>query len=103
MIKTERRLVPVGSPSLSYDNRGNLLSDGAYEYTWDLADRLASVEVDSSTADLTDIDRIKLAFTYDHENRRTSKTVYQWDSAANSGSGGYVVVPEEPSASLCFK
>jgi hypothetical protein len=67
----------AGSPStLSYDDDGNLLSDGVSSYTWNGENRLIAVEPVSPTNNSN-----RLEFKYDFMGRRISKDVYSYDSA----------------------
>ena len=55
----------VNAQSLTYDQNGNLTSDGTSTYTWNARDELISMSGPSLTA----------SFAYDGEGRRISKTV----------------------------
>ena len=62
----------------SYDDDGNLTSDGRFNYSWDAENRLIGAE---TLTNLTaSVPRVKLEFTYDYMSRRTSKTVFNWVS-----------------------
>jgi YD repeat-containing protein len=52
------------SASLSYDNNGNLTSDGTNTYTWDARNHLTTIS-GATTA----------SFTYDAFGRRASKSI----------------------------
>ncbi|KPA11311.1 RHS repeat-associated core domain protein [Candidatus Magnetomorum sp. HK-1] len=53
--------------SFMYDQNGNMINNDGMICTWDFKDRLIAVENDAARA----------IYTYDHSNRRISKTVYQ--------------------------
>lgn len=55
----------VNAQGLTYDQNGNLTSDGTNTYTWNARDELVSISGPSLTA----------SFAYDGEGRRISKTV----------------------------
>lgn len=55
----------------TYDNDGNLLTDGAHTCTWDGENRLIKVVMTSGT---------EINFTYDYMGRRVRKTVKQGDT-----------------------
>lgn len=57
----------VGSASLSYDNNGNLTSDGTYTYEYDIENRLLTVREDGTAV---------VSYSYNASGRRVSKTVY---------------------------
>jgi RHS repeat-associated protein len=59
------RQTAVNSQSLTFDQNGNLTSDGTNTYTWNARDELVSMSGPSLTA----------SFQYDGEGRRISKTV----------------------------
>ncbi len=72
--------LPQGAESdneLTYDARGNLLSDSIYVYTWDLKNRLVEIKTGSGITD--DDSKVRLVFEYDALDRRTQKEVYRWD------------------------
>ena len=72
------RLVPAASASPTYDPRGNMTSDGVYVYTWDVEDRLASVQVVDSIRDDGSVPasaKVRLEFKYDEQGRRVEKVV----------------------------
>jgi len=81
--------LPENPESFTYDDDGNLLSDGQWNYTWNGENRLISMET-ASAAYSTGVERIKLEFVYDSQGRRISKQVYAWDS----GSSAWVLASE---------
>ncbi len=56
---------PVETPT--YDDDGNMLTNGAWAYVWDMENRLVAAENDT----------VRLEFTYDRMSRRIEKKVYQ--------------------------
>ena len=58
------RLTQLGATPLSYDDNGNLLSDGTNTYTWNSRDQLASIA-----------GPVAASFQYDASGRRKLKTV----------------------------
>ena len=50
----------------TYDNDGNLLTDGKFTYTWDAENRLVKAETSDT----------RIEFTYDYMGRRTNKKLY---------------------------
>src|SRR5208283_4718650 len=61
----------------SYDQDGNLLSDGRWNYVWDGENRLVQMTVNTSVGP-----QYQLTFTYDWQGRRIQKIV-----STNNGSG----------------
>lgn len=59
----------------SYDDDGNQLSDGRFNYTWDAENRLIAVETATNLVG-TAVPAVRLEFAYDYMSRRVSKTVY---------------------------
>jgi RHS repeat-associated protein len=68
-------LFPPNQQAPTYDDDGNLISDGLWIYTWDSENRL--VQMASATA-VTSAAKRKLVFGYDAQGRRTRKQVYLW-------------------------
>ena len=64
-----------------YDVRGNLRSDGCWDYTWDGANRLRFIET-SATAVTAGVAREKFGYRYDYQGRRVAKDVYAWTGSA---------------------
>ena len=64
--------------TFTYDDDGNLLSDGRFNYTWDSENRLIGAETLTSLP--ASVPRVKVEFVYDYMSRRISKTVYNWVS-----------------------
>ncbi|GDY22978.1 hypothetical protein LBMAG56_43250 [Verrucomicrobiota bacterium] len=85
-IVEERRgniFVPPAVEQPAYDADGNLTTDSRWSYTWDAENRLTGMETRTNVAAVlgADFPRKKLAFTYDHQGRRSAKTVSTWDAA----------------------
>jgi len=66
--------------SFTYDDDGNTLSDGRWQYTWNAENRLVAMETLPALTSV--VTPQKLEFTYDYMGRRISKKVY-------IGSPGY--------------
>ncbi|OAM91696.1 RHS repeat-associated core domain-containing protein [Termitidicoccus mucosus] len=64
--------------SFSYDDDGNLTSDGLWDYAYDAKNQL--VQVVSKYADQTG-NRVALRFVYDYQGRRVAKRVYDANPA----------------------
>ena len=56
---------PVETPT--YDDDGNMLTNGAWAYVWDMENRLVAAENDT----------VRLEFSYDRMSRRIEKKIYQ--------------------------
>jgi RHS repeat-associated protein len=73
----------------SYDDDGNLISDGRWQYFYDGENRLIRME---SRTTVSTSRRRKLTFTYDYLGRRVKKAVYTWNTSTSayntSPSGG---------------
>lgn len=74
LIRTETRtaLVPRTPESFTHDADGNLTEDGLWRYTWDAENRLVAME---SATEVPTPQKRRLEFLYDHQGRRTRKTV----------------------------
>ncbi|MDD5678394.1 MAG: hypothetical protein PHW60_10455 [Kiritimatiellae bacterium] len=64
----------------TYDDDGNLLSDGRFAYTWDTENRLVGAETLTNLP--SSMPRVKVDFAYDYMSRRVSKKVYSWTSGS---------------------
>jgi RHS repeat-associated protein len=73
--------LPPTAENFVYDVRGNLKSDSRWEYTWDGADRLRSIET-NSIALAAGVAHEKFGYRYDYQGRRIAKDVYAWTGAA---------------------
>ncbi|OGV33631.1 MAG: hypothetical protein A2020_11095 [Lentisphaerae bacterium GWF2_45_14] len=58
--------VPKTPEQFTYDNDGNLLTDGRFTYTWNGENRLIKAEYSDT----------RIEFTYDYMGRRTNKKLY---------------------------
>jgi len=65
--------VPKTPELFTYDNDGNLLSDGRFTYTWNGENRLVSA---------VETGKQKIDFIYDYQGRRINKKVYSWNGSA---------------------
>ncbi len=74
LVKSETKLVlvPETPESLVYDGDGNLVSDSLWTNAFNAENRLVRVE---SRTGVPDSMKQKLEFSYDHQGRRTTKTV----------------------------
>lgn len=80
---TKAFFIPKSLQSFSYDDDGNLLSDGVWTYTYDAENRLVAMEhcnevIGTGMVPTSNARRLK--FEYDHQGRRVRKTVYGWSS-----------------------
>ncbi len=66
----------------TYDDDGNLLTDGRFEYTWDGENRLVAVETITGLPE--DVPAVHVAFEYDYMSRRIGKTVHFWDDGVTN-------------------
>jgi RHS repeat-associated protein len=67
----------------TYDADGNLLSDGRWNYTWDAENRLINM---TSLGNTPTNSQLKLAYVYDYQGRRISKTVSTLNGSAYAPS-----------------
>ena len=74
--------VPQAMEVFTYDDDGNLTSDGRWNYTWDGENRLISME---AIAAIPVTAKRRLEFSYDWMGRRIQKKVY----VLNVGAGTY--------------
>lgn len=75
------RTYPPQPFSPVYDADGNLLEDGHWAYTWNAANRLASMETHPVAA-AAGVPVKKLEFAYDSQGRRFEKKVHAWNGQA---------------------
>jgi RHS repeat-associated protein len=66
--------------SFDYNDDGNLLFDGKWDYTWNAENRLIQA-VTKSSAVTAGAPNLKLAFAYDSQGRRFQKDVYEHDGS----------------------
>jgi RHS repeat-associated protein len=79
---TNGGFVCLGNPqSLTYDLDGNLTFDGVWSYRWDGENRLVEMSMTNVTS-IPNAQRADLAFLYDGQGRRVSKTVSTWNGSA---------------------
>lgn len=78
-------ICPANSQTLTYDEDGNLISDGIWTYQWDGENRLVSMYMTSNIAGIAGTNCLKLDFVYDYLGRRVQKVV--------STNNGTVFVP----------
>jgi RHS repeat-associated protein len=65
----------------TYDNDGNILTDGRWTYTWDAENRLVAMETHSAAYNVG-TPRQRLEFKYDYLGRRVQKRVASWSGSA---------------------
>jgi len=63
--------------AFTYDDDGNLLSDGRFNYSWDAENRLIGAETLTNLS--ASVPLVKVEFAYDYMARRVDKTVSTWD------------------------
>ena len=80
--KGGRGFIPASVESFNYDDDGNPISDGRWNYTWDAENRLISIE---SIAGVPLEAKKRLEFAYDSMSRRIQKKTYDW----NPGNSSY--------------
>ncbi|HWA08329.1 MAG TPA: RHS repeat-associated core domain-containing protein [Opitutaceae bacterium] len=82
LVRTGSRngYLPPVSESFTYDQNGNLTSDGTWIYSYDAENRLTVMEMNSAARVFawTGGGR-KLTFQYDYLGRRVKKQVFTWD------------------------
>ncbi|MFA7158900.1 MAG: hypothetical protein WC299_06305, partial [Kiritimatiellia bacterium] len=76
--ETGHVFVAQSPEQFSYDDDGNLLSDGRFNYSWDGENRLVAAETLSTLP--ASVPRIKVLFAYDYMSRRVGKAVYHFVS-----------------------
>ena len=74
--KGGREFLPQGNETFTYDDDGNLASDGRWTYTWDAENNLVSMQAGASVPAEA---KSRLEFSYDSARRRIQKKVYSWD------------------------
>jgi RHS repeat-associated protein len=73
--------VPPSTESYTYDDDGNLTSDGRWSYLWDGENRLIEMRPQSNAPSAA---KMWLKFEYDYLGRRIQKTAAQWTNSARS-------------------
>ncbi len=90
LIRDERTIfLPPALETMSYDEDGNLLTDGRWSYSYDAKNQLIAMETrDTVRPILTSFpggeQPRKLEFTYDFMGRRVGKKVYSYDTAGGT-------------------
>ena len=76
--------------TFTYDDDGNLLSDGRFNYAWDAENRLISVETATNLP--AAVPRIRLTHAYDYQSRRLATAREEWNGSAwqSAGTNRYV-------------
>jgi RHS repeat-associated protein len=75
--ETGHAFVPKTPEIFEHDPDGNLTQDGRWIYTWDAENRLIAMETVSGLR--STVPGRRLEFAYDHQSRRISKKVYEWN------------------------
>lgn len=86
-IRAETRMaeIPGRVQNFTYDDDGNLTSDGVYDYTWDAENRLTEVKTSTfSLAGTSPYQYRRVAFRYDYMGRRVQKRVLEGSSSAET-------------------
>jgi len=78
--ETGHAFVPKTPEIFEHDPDGNLTQDGRWIYTWDAENRLIAMETVSGLR--STVPGRRLEFAYDHQSRRVSKRVYEWDGSS---------------------
>jgi YD repeat-containing protein len=76
VLQTTNTYTNIAGASPDHDVDGNLSNDTNWIYTWNGENRLVVLE---SSTNVPAGSRKKLGFSYDHQGRRTSKTVSTWN------------------------
>jgi RHS repeat-associated protein len=76
----------IAGASSAHDADGNLSNDTNWAYTWNGENRLVGLE---SSTNVPAGSRKKLGFAYDHQGRRTSKTVSTWNLGSSDWDLSY--------------
>ena len=76
LVRIDARLAQIAAAAqaFSYDNDGNLTSDGLWDYTWDAENRLVAMQT-SVAAATAGFPNQRLEFKYDYLGRRIEKLV----------------------------
>ena len=72
-------LVAATPEPFSYDDDGNLLSDGKWNYTWDGENRLIAIQ---SLSSIPDIAKHRMEYSYDGQGRRIYAKQMTWTGSA---------------------
>lgn len=65
----------------TYDDDGNTLSDGCFNYTWDAENRLVALESIAATPIAA---KVKAEYYYDSTSRRIQKKVWHWNTSTST-------------------
>jgi RHS repeat-associated protein len=84
----------AGGELNNHDDDGNLTDDGRWTYAWDAENRLASVTINQSAADLGAPKR-RLEFFYDWQGRRIAKKVLSTSSTTLATASWNIVISDE--------
>jgi len=80
-LRDKDTYVPQTPENYTYDEDGNLLTDGRWSYTWDGENRLIGLEsVPSAPAS----SKSKVSYIYDYMGRRVAKTDWLWNVSTSS-------------------
>ena len=71
---TGNKFLPKTPEAFTYDDDGNMTSDGRFIYTWDAENRLTGVETRNDFG--MDIPHVRVENGYDHQFRRACKRVW---------------------------
>lgn len=82
-------LIPAAAQSLSYDEDGNLESNGIHSYRWDGENRLISIET-SEVAIAAGIPYQRVQYAYDVFSRRVCREVFYAKSGLVAEYTGYI-------------
>ncbi len=82
-------LFPPNAQTPTYDDDGNLKTDGLWIYTWDAENRLVAME---SAAAVPAAAKRKLEFGYDFKGRRITRRVSTWTGAWTTSQHGRLVL-----------
>ncbi len=83
---TRTQLLPATPESFTYDDDGNLLQDGLWDYAWDGENRLQAMQTRADVATALPAVKRRLEFSYDSQGRRIRKTVETWSSGTQHTS-----------------
>ena len=78
--------------ALSYDNSGNLISDGRWNYKWNARQRLSEMET-TEAAISAGAPKEKYVYTYDWKHRKIKAQRYLWN-AETGENGAWALVSE---------
>ncbi|MFC1461218.1 RHS repeat domain-containing protein [Verrucomicrobiota bacterium] len=81
-VESGKVFVAKTPEQFTYDDDGNLLSDGRWVYTWNAENRL--IQMETSTNLCASVPVVLCHFSYDYMGRRAGKTVYNWDSGTTN-------------------